>query len=127
MPILDELAQRLDSGGNLLEIRRSIAKLMLDHLHSLLAKPGHWHHGHFTNAVAALGMNIHSIRQPTRSWLRLCLIDLEKAIECIQSNVPYLPYERHQDAITIEELITTVEVLDELAIDSALADSNLAK
>lgn len=35
---------------------------------------------HFSNAITALTMNMQAARQPSYSWLRLCLVDLEKAI-----------------------------------------------
>lgn len=35
---------------------------------------------HFSNAITALTMNMHTPKQPSYSWLRLCLVDLEKAI-----------------------------------------------
>lgn len=35
---------------------------------------------HFSNAITALTMNMHAPKQPSYSWLRLCLVDLEKAI-----------------------------------------------
>ena len=35
---------------------------------------------HFSDAITALAMNMQAVVQPSYSWLRLCLVDLEKAI-----------------------------------------------
>jgi hypothetical protein len=118
---LVEIERKLNDGSDLLDVRQSIAKLMLDQLHALLAAPSYWENAHFANAVAALGMNIHALKQPTCSWLRLCFIDLCKAIESIQPDVATIAHDRHHDAVTIEELITTIEALDAKAENLAMA------
>jgi len=120
---LAEVANKLDDGSNLLDVRLSIARLMLGQLHALLATPTYWESSHFANAVAALGMNIHALQQPTRSWLRLCLIDLRKAIESIQPDVSYIAHHQHRDAVAIEELITTIEALHAKAECLSMADA----
>jgi hypothetical protein len=103
--------RRLDVPSDLPIVRREIALAMLDHLHSLRETPRRWDKAHFANAVAALAMNIHSVQQPTQAWLRLCLVDFRKAIEPAAPHSPYLLHERHLDAVTLEELIATIEGL----------------
>jgi hypothetical protein len=56
-------------------------------------------------------MDIHAIQQPTTAWLRLCLVDLRKAVESVQPNTSDTACDRHLDAMRLEELIATVEEL----------------
>jgi hypothetical protein len=108
---IDKIACQLDADSNLQDIRRAIAALMLDQLYALQTTPGHWRRAHFANAVAALAMDIHTIQQPTNAWLRLCLVDLRKAVESVQPNTSDTACDRHLGAMTLEELIATVEEL----------------
>jgi hypothetical protein len=108
---IDEIAHQLGDDSNLQYVRRAIATLMLDQLYSLQAMPRRWEKVHFANAVAALAMNVHAIQQPTAVWLRLCLVDLRKAIESIQSNAPFTARDQYLDTTTLEELIAAVEAL----------------
>ncbi len=39
-----------------------------------------WQKIQFSNAIGALLMNVMSFEQPTVAWLRLCLVDVEKAL-----------------------------------------------
>lgn len=103
------------SPARLLAIRRAIVTLLLDHLHSIQATPGLWAKASIANAIAALGMNIHSLEPPTVAWLQVCIADLEKAFEYDQPGVSYTLRERHLDAVTIEELLTTLQSLKECA------------
>jgi hypothetical protein len=108
---IDKIACRLDAHSNLQDIRRAIAALMLDQLYALQTTPTHWRRAHFANAVAALAMDIHAIQQPTNAWLRLCLVDLRKAVESVQPNTSDTACDCHLGAMTLEELIATVEEL----------------
>jgi hypothetical protein len=108
---IDKIARQLNDDSNLQYVRRAIATLMLDQLYSLQAMPRRWEKVHFANAVAALAMNVHAIQQPTAVWLRLCLVDLRKAIESIQSNAPFTARDQYLDTMTLEELIAAVEAL----------------
>lgn len=114
MQRIDKIVHQLDElgdGSKLLNVRHAIATLMLDQLYALQAAPMCWEKFHFFNAVAALDMNIHSIQQPTNAWLRLCLVDLQKAIDCVQPNAPYTARDRRLDAVTLKELTATIEQL----------------
>jgi hypothetical protein len=111
VPGIDKIARELDGDSSLQEVRRAIARLMLDQLYALQALPRRWEKIHFANAAAALAMNIHAIQQPTIVWLRLCLVDLRKAIASIQSSAPFAARDRYLDTMTLEELIAAVEEL----------------
>jgi hypothetical protein len=115
MHTINELMSRLDDPVSLTIVRRQIANLMLGYLHSLQKTPRHWERAHLGHAVAALGMNIQSIGQPSHAWLRLCLIDLAKAIEYVQPDTPYREHDRNCDVVTIEELITSIEAMEDVA------------
>jgi hypothetical protein len=108
---IDKIACQLDAHSNLQDVRRAIVMLMLDQLYALQTTPRHWGRAHFANAVAALAMNIHGIQQPTNAWLRLCLVDLRKAIDSVQPDTSYTACDRYLDAVTLEELIAAVEAL----------------
>jgi hypothetical protein len=109
---INKIACELDDGSTPPEIRRAIADLMLAQLQSLRTAPRSWEKVHFANAIAALGMNIHAIQQPTHAWLRLCIVDLKKAIDSTKVHAPYTEQEGNLDAVTIEELIATIESLN---------------
>lgn len=111
MPGIEKITRQLDDAANLQDVRRAIARLMLDQLYALQAMPRRWEKIHFANAAAALAMNIHAIQQPTTAWLRLCLVDLRKAIASIQSNAPFTARDQYLDTMTLEELIAAVEEL----------------
>ncbi len=115
MQAINDLLDRLDDPGSLSAVRHEITGLMLTYLRSLQKEPRHWEKAHMGHAVASLGMNIQSVKQPSHAWLRLCLIDLAKAIDYIQPNTPYRERERNFDVVTLEELITSVEAMDALA------------
>jgi hypothetical protein len=111
MPAIEKLLRQLDDSAGLPATRRDIALAMLAELRELQTAPRRWNKAHFANAIAALGMNINALQQPTNAWLRLALVDLRKAMESARAGEPLSPHERHLDAVTIEELIATVESL----------------
>jgi hypothetical protein len=108
---IDKIARQLGDDSKLLDVRHAIATLMLDQLYALQAMPLRWEKVHFTNAVAALGLNIHAIQQPTHTWLRLCLVDLRRAIESVQPHATYTACDRNLYEVTLKELIAAVEEL----------------
>jgi hypothetical protein len=67
--------------------------------------------GAFRQCRRSAGYDIHAIQQPTAVWFRLCLVDLRKAIEPIQSNAPFTARDQYLDAVTPEELIVIIEEL----------------
>jgi hypothetical protein len=65
---------------DLASIRCEIIELLYIGLTAKEHSMDDWEKTHFSNAIGALSLNIHSPRQPTYSWLRLCLVDLERAL-----------------------------------------------
>ena len=74
------LLARIGQIESLPVIRLEIIDLMIDCLESIKGPLDEWQKTHFSNAIGALALNIHSLQQPTNAWLRLCLIDFGKAI-----------------------------------------------
>ena len=113
MPAIHKLMCQLNDPSRLMVVRHAIATTMLEHLRTLQAQPRTWNKAHFANAVAAFVMNVNSVQQPTHAWLRLCLVDLRKAVDSIEPGTPYARRNLHLDAVTLEEMITSIEVLNE--------------
>jgi hypothetical protein len=61
-------------------LRTEILSLILECLSTRESMFEDWEKTHFSNAIGALGLNIHSLPQPTVAWLRLALIDLQRAM-----------------------------------------------
>jgi len=94
------------------EIRLDITDLIADRLHQVRESLGYWEKAHFANAIAALSWNINSRHQPTTSWLRHCLVNLEKALVPVdQRNETYAPKNADLDALTFEELVEALDIV----------------
>jgi hypothetical protein len=74
------LRRQIDRRADLASIRGQIIGLLFDSLKTKEHALEDWEKTHFSNAIGALALNIHSAHQPTFSWLRLSLADLERAI-----------------------------------------------
>ena len=72
------ISSQLHDLERLASIRKQIVDVMLACLEANKHALDDWRKTHFSNAIGALGLNIHSLQQPTNSWLRLCLSDLRK-------------------------------------------------
>jgi hypothetical protein len=111
MHAAQKLVHQVDDPDSLMAARRSVAGLVLDHLRALQLAPRQWQQVHLASAVATLAAGIDSMEQPVHAWLRLCLVDLQKSIDSIAPCGSYTPRQRHLDAVTLEELIATIEAL----------------
>jgi|SRR5882762_2527491 len=108
---VDSLLKRLNNQGDLDEIRLDIADFITDRLRRVRSL-GYWEKAHFFNAIAALSRNINSSYQPTTSWLRRCLVHLEKAVlPADQRNENYTPRYAHFDALTFEQLAEALDMV----------------
>ncbi len=97
-------------------VRNAIANLILDHLQAMKDSLGYWETTHFANAIAALAMNVNSMRQPTTVWLRLCLVDLEKVLAPLnQRNESHLLQDEQLKALTYEQLKALIDAIRENA------------
>lgn len=95
MPNVDSILQQLDEGRDIKVVRAATADLIEHHLQTLKGSLGYWEMAHFANAIAALAWNINSRHEPTTTWLRLCLANVEKAlVPAKQRNEDYTPRDK---------------------------------
>jgi hypothetical protein len=93
-------------------VRRQIIEVMLDCLAEHKDTLDDWKKTHFSNAIGALGLNIHAVQQPTISWLRLCLADFGKAIlPLMQRDRNFRTTDASMRDVTWEQLAGALESL----------------
>ena len=80
MQTFDSLYRQIQDLDNIPAFRVQLVELIFQHLHRLRDSLDDWEKDHFGYAIIALGLNVNSKQQPTDAWLRLCLVDLEKAL-----------------------------------------------
>jgi hypothetical protein len=109
---ITSLLKKLDAETDIPALRAEILDLILECMEKKKNSFGDWEKTHFSNAVGALALNIHSLQQPTVAWLRLCLIDLARAIEPTTEHDPNFssPDPSMRD-VTYDRLIGTVDSL----------------
>jgi len=96
--------------ANVPAIRSAIVDLMFHHLRATEESLDDWQKVHFLNAISALALNVNSLQQPTASWLRLCLVDLEKAITpSYQRGNDLPPRNIDLELITFERLMEALD------------------
>lgn len=76
--------ERADVGS----IRANILALLQRGLKTQKNTLGDWEKTHFSNAIAALALNIHAAKQPSYMWLQRCLAALEMAMVPMESRDP---------------------------------------
>lgn len=109
---VDTILRKLDGNGDVGEIRNDIADLIVEQLQRVRQTLGYWEKAHFANAIAALAWNIRARHQPTSSWLRLCLVNLEKAlVPADERNENYTPRDEQLNALTYEQLMEALEIV----------------
>jgi hypothetical protein len=109
---VEAIRRRLDGNGDIGEIRNDIAELIADQLGRAGETIGYWEKAHFANAIATLARNIHSTHQPTVSWLRLCLVNVEKAlVPADRRDENYTPKDHQLDALTFQQLTEALEMV----------------
>lgn len=112
MQEVDALLKRLNDQGDLGEIRLDIADLIADRLNQMRESLGYWEKAHFANAISSLSRNINSRHQPTTSWLRHCLVNLEKAlVHADERNENYTPQNAELDVLTFEQLVEALDMV----------------
>ncbi len=74
------IRSQLGDLANIASVRKQIVDLMVECLEDSKDQLDDWRKTHLSNAIGALGLNIHSLQQPTGSWLNLCLSDLNKVV-----------------------------------------------
>lgn len=109
---VDAILRKIDGNGEIGEIRNDIADLIAAQLQRVRQSLGNWEKAHFAYAIAALSWNIRARYQPTTSWLRLCLVSLEKAlVPANDRNENYTSRDEQLDALTYEQLMEALEIV----------------
>ncbi len=112
MQNIESLLQRLDDGDDLDGARNAIADLISVQLQAMKDSLGYWETTHLANAIAALSLNVHSLRQPTTAWLRLCLVDLEKVLAPPnQRDENSMLQDQHLESLTYEQLMEALDAI----------------
>lgn len=76
----DALSAWLDREDVDKDFRSEIGALIIEILEEMRDTLGYWEKLNIARSIDALGWNTYAIKQPTNSWLRLCLISLRRAI-----------------------------------------------
>ena len=112
MEDINSIVERLGKGWDVKEARRAVADLIVEYIQSAQGSFGYWEKFHFANALSALGWNINSRHQPTTYWLRLCLVNLDKAlVPAKQRNENYTPKDKEIESLTFEQLMDAAEAV----------------
>jgi hypothetical protein len=107
---IDAIRMELDDVASLRNTRTDIVDLIWHHLHASQDSLDDWQKVHFLNAISALALNLNSLQQPTASWLRLCLVDLEKAITpAYQRGEHSIPRNIDLELVTYERLMDALD------------------
>jgi hypothetical protein len=80
MQPFDSLFLQVNDLTNISAFRVQLVLLIFQNLYRLRDSLDDWEKDHFGNTINSLALNVDSMRQPTNAWLRLCLLDLEKAL-----------------------------------------------
>lgn len=115
---IDAIHQQITALADVASIRTNILKILRQNLKMRKNTLDGWEKTYFSNAIAALALNIHAAKQPSYMWLQLCLADLEKALAPTESRNPGFQVRDSsiQDA-KYEHLIDAVKSLErELAV-----------
>ena len=109
---IDAIFQMLHEGSDIRETRKAIAGLIVEQLEEGRDSFGHWEKAHFANAIAALAWNMNSSDRSSQAWLRLCLVNVEKAlIPKDQRNEHYGRRYDQFDWLSVEQLLQSVREL----------------
>jgi len=112
LPSLEILLHQLDNVQNVDVLRLAIVAHVHKRLHEQDGRLDDWETTHLANAIGALELNVNAVQQPTIAWLRLCLVDLQRALmpEADRHETVVL---RSDDGVRItrEQLIEAVDAI----------------
>jgi hypothetical protein len=110
MRSIESIRSALADLNNIQAVRAAIIDLTFQHLQAAQHSLDGRQKLHFLNAISALALNVNSLQQPTASWLRLCLVDLEKAIApASQRGSDEAPREIDPELVTYERLMDALD------------------
>jgi hypothetical protein len=105
------LFDRIDTDNDLDALRIDIADAIAHGLRETRDEFGYWEKIHFAQAISAFAWNINSGRDST-SWLRLCLVNLERAFAPRDGRIEdYAPRNAQIETLTFEQLMDGVRTL----------------
>jgi hypothetical protein len=105
------MRRQIAEGSDLASIRMRILTTIHQRLKDQRGPLSDWEKTHLSNAIGALGLNIHVSPQPTFAWLRLCLGDLEKVILPQEGDMHYQSPDASMREVTVGQLRDAVESL----------------
>lgn len=109
---VDLILRQIDENGDIAQIRCAILDLIAQELQALKGSFGYWEKACLANAIAALAWNIYSRHQPTTVWLRLCLVNVEKArVPAEERDEHYTLRDKQLEALTFQQLAEDIESL----------------
>lgn len=112
MQRIEAILAKIDDPRQLTSVRQQILALFLTCLDEHKDKLDDWSKTHFSNAIGALALNIHSLQQPTMSWLRLCLADFKKAnLPVDQRDPDFRTSDSSMRDLTYDQLVGAVDSL----------------
>jgi hypothetical protein len=110
MQPFDSLFLEVNDLTNIPASRVQLVLLIFQNLYRLRNSLDQWEKDHFGNAINSLALNVDSMRQPTNAWLRLCLIDLEKALTPKEEHYErYFRPEADVAGRSYEQLVATLD------------------
>jgi hypothetical protein len=112
LDLIAAIRRQIDRRADLASVRGQIIGLLFDSLKAKEHALEDWEKTHFSNAIGALALNIHSAHQPTFSWLRLSLADLERAVAPPERRIAnYRSPDPSMRDVTYAQLMGAVESL----------------
>jgi hypothetical protein len=110
MQPFDSLFLQVNELTNIPASRVQLVLLIFQNLYRLRNSLDQWEKDHFGVAINWLTLNVDSMRQPTNAWLRLCLIDLEKALTPKEEHYErYFRPEADVAGRSYEQLVATLD------------------
>lgn len=107
---IDSILQKIEINGDIKDIRKAIADLIINRLKSVKDSLGYWEKLCFANAIINLNSNINLLHQPRTFLLRICLCNLEKAfIPAAERNENYARRDKQIDSLTYEQFMEEIE------------------
>ena len=106
--LFERLDRDQDTVGLRLDIADAIARSLIETRNSF----GYWEKAHLAQAIAALAWNINIGDRDTRSWLRLCLVNLELAhVPEDERSEDYAQRDGQVETLTFEQLMDDIQRL----------------
>jgi hypothetical protein len=110
MQEIDVLLERINVDEVTPDLKRDIAQLIRNKIEEHRDSLGTWEKVYFAHSISALATNLNARFQPTDTWLRLCLVSLEKALIPIDERSPEAnDPDPNVDIITYEMLVEAIE------------------